>query len=336
MFTFAEEEYPDPNTPVDNLEARRTYLRKKIADPVIQFELFEYLYHHPEHRYIEYLLAEDYRPAWLGERTRRVWFDIETYYMPKDPELRTFFPTGSTHFVNKQRLGFAASMDDRREVAFWRESQAAEFITYLLSFDEIVSYNGLAFDNQVLAGYLGSHAKIQELYNKSLDLMLLCQMLDHLPYPRSLGDYAAQFLSDAKLQHSGKSIPLILRTGNEEDRCGVRFYCLKDVDLTMRLYTARNAAEHKARFASWHVDFISRLIQPAIKGEQIARGLHKPSSQRAVSIPEFFNDPAVVQLCNAFEGECHTLFAEVLAYAEAHLREFLVYVWSVRASCPRI
>jgi hypothetical protein len=132
MFTLVEEKVSLLMTVNDPIEVQRRYLRHKLADPVTTFEFFEHLYHHAQDRYLEYLLSEQYEPTWLGPYMRKVFFDIETLYWTNAKELHALYPTGSTNYFSKIRVGFAASMDDQGYVSFWREAQVSEFIDYLL------------------------------------------------------------------------------------------------------------------------------------------------------------------------------------------------------------
>jgi hypothetical protein len=129
-------------------------------------------------------------PAWDNSRVSKVFFDLETFYMPKDLGItRSVLPytlqherlygnqnkiTDTQDVVNTkpfsdQRLGLAVTIDDTGIVGCWDECQARNLAEYLLCFDEVVSFNGLRFDNKVMSRYL-VEGEFDQLNQKTFDL----------------------------------------------------------------------------------------------------------------------------------------------------------------------
>lgn len=98
---------------------------------------------------------------------------------------------------------------------------------------------------------------IQELYNRSFDLMLFVQMLTGR---RRKLDYLAKEIlgvgkyKDNELTNSG-GVPRILREGSASDVKRVWKYTLKDVGLLMTLYRRLNIdAEFKLDYWQWQIE----------------------------------------------------------------------------------
>lgn len=255
---------------VRELEKAHKEILKKLSDSAATEALIEHLYANPRKRHLEYFLSRDYKPVWLKGETDKVFFDIETLYLSDDEEIRRLYPTGSTHYIEKQRLGIAVSIADSGEVKCWEESEILEFVDHLLKFDEIVTFNGIEFDNYVLKGYL-KDSKFQKLYNRSFDLMLLVQK--DIGGRRSLESIARRRLGKGKFRFkkrgfNSKSIPRLIREGTPEKKQKVWKYCYIDTLLLMELYTDFGInLEKKVEFQRWQQERASSKLDEIIRQE---------------------------------------------------------------------
>ena len=223
-------------------------------------------YRHVQERFRENLFTNQYQPAWLKPDARRVFYDIETLQLPNDDEVESLYPTGSTNYYTKQRLGTCVSIDDAGKVECWDEQNVRQLKEYLLSFDEIVSFNGLRFDNYILQGYRGAPNEAQELVNRSLDVMLLLEFLEG--QRRSLDFFSKKYLGRGKLDRGGKSeqVPKTLREGDPEQIAWIWKYCYWDVLLLRDLYEAIPInRSKKVGFYSGMVQLIEREVAEATK-----------------------------------------------------------------------
>ncbi|HEX6977439.1 MAG TPA: ribonuclease H-like domain-containing protein [Patescibacteria group bacterium] len=250
---------------LSNLSVRHQLLLERANSEVLQEKLANYFYKNVQERWLLYLLNENYHPEYVFSKDDdKVFFDLETLYLPNDPEVleQTFY--NSTNYISKQRLGIAVTIDSKGGVKAWDEEGLVELIDYLIGFGEIVSYNGLKFDNVVLGGYKVDRNKIQELYNKSFDLLAFLQMVTGSR--RKLDSVAKDLIGvgkykDGNLQ-SSKNVPKILRDGNDELVKSAWKYTLKDVELLLHIYRKLYINSGlKLDFWSWQLDRIEAFLK---------------------------------------------------------------------------
>lgn len=213
-------------------------------------------------------------PRWLGAVASRVFVDTETLYMPDDPAVvEAVRAAGASNPVPFQRLAMAVTMDGEGEVRAWVEEQAQELVHYLLSFDEVVSFNGLGFDNHVLAAY-GTPQDARELARRTFDLMQY--LADGCGRRLGLDHWAQVRLGRRKVPLAsvvGQDVPVpnLIRSGDASVAAWVWTYCYRDVDLTCSLYedlevTQRAKVAFFLRFLQrWEERLESLLLAPAAK-----------------------------------------------------------------------
>ncbi len=192
------------------------------------------------------------KPDCLYPKEDKVFFDLETYYLPWDLGYsRRYADINRSEVMPKQRLGLAVTINAGGQVECWDECQAKQLVNFLLQYNQIVSYNGLRFDNLVLSAY-SSPEQAQQLETKTLDLYMHLQ--DIRGSSKRLTQWSEQYLglaNHAKLLISegfgyeeGKlikgfdkknSIPFILREGAAAQKRLVWVACFEDAMQTRSL-----------------------------------------------------------------------------------------------------
>lgn len=222
---------------IEELGKEHRNMVKRLSDTTaegIEEALRDY-FARDEHVFLKFFLTKDYRPVWLERNTDKVFFDIETLFLPNNKEVQRKTNKNS-HYIEHQRLGIAVSIDDNGKVRCWDETEVSDFIDYLLEFEEIITFNGLKFDNFILKGYIDNEDKFQSLYNRSFDLM---QYDKHLinKTRRSLNQIANYYLQEGKYGISdSRNVPQLLREGSPRKKRELWRYCYKDVYLLVKLY----------------------------------------------------------------------------------------------------
>lgn len=224
-----------------------------------------------EKRYFEFLTSDEYSPEWLKDKTKKVFFDTETYHLPNDDDIKILYSTKSTHYISKQRLGICVSIDDNGDVKFWDENKVLELIDYLLEYDEIITFNGIKFDNIVLSGYIppGQKNKIQKLYNKSFDLMRFLKFYEDKDHYCNLNYYAERYLGDGKLDgFSSINIPSLLREGTTDEISWVWKYCYWDTKIIFDIYKELSISKvEKQKYFQDELVNLDNAIRASIMGD---------------------------------------------------------------------
>lgn len=197
----------------------------------------------------------------------RVFFDLETYYLPQDLGYsRAYANLNRPEVLPKQRLGLAVTIDDAGKVGCWDECQASQLIDYLLKHDQIVSYNGLNFDNFVLSAY-SSREQFQQLMTKTFDLYVHLQEIRG--FKRRLIEWSHEYTGSANYAkilisqgfgfEEGKlvegfnaqnSIPLILRKGAAAQKRLVWAACFEDAYNTRAVLTELSLEQRLKNYES--------------------------------------------------------------------------------------
>lgn len=149
-----------------------------------------------------------------------IFFDIETYRVDDD----------LTEIVDPEKMKLALGVSHDRKAGFktWFESQAEEFIEYLLSFEKVVGFNIKHFDNTVLGKYKIGAKEI--LDNKSIDMMEVIE--GKIGQRVSLQSLVYATLDTSKSADGKQS--MTWWTEGRKDL--VEEYCKKDVELTEKLF----------------------------------------------------------------------------------------------------
>jgi hypothetical protein len=180
-----------------------------------------------------YLLSPDFKPEFLlAEPQSVVTFDIET---TEDEDHNPIF-------------ALAITIDHEGGVKKWVAGQENELVDYLCSHELVLSYNGLHFDLAVISQATSKY-KMQELFNKSLDIAVLAQSISPMQ-SRELRLWTVAMnttqtylpkLPWASAKTSGaENIPQVLKEGNEEDLMLIWQHCFDDVAETRKIYAFFN------------------------------------------------------------------------------------------------
>jgi DEAD/DEAH box helicase domain-containing protein len=145
--------------------------------------------------------------------------DIETQYLADE--------VGGWHNLAALRLAVAVTWDEDVGYRTWWEGQAGDLLAELGRSKLVVGYNISAFDYAVLSLY----GDTEELLEKTFDI--LDELWQQLHKRVSLNLVAKLNLGEAKAYESGADAVKLWRDGRLED---LEAYCLKDVELTKRLY----------------------------------------------------------------------------------------------------
>lgn len=163
--------------------------------------------------------------------------------------------------IPKLRLGLAVTIDNHGRVECWDECQARQLVDYITAFDQIVSYNGLNFDNYVLSAYTSPEG-IQAVSEKTFDLFQhlatskgikrrLAQwseeyfgISNHSKYLLSLG-YGFEEGRLVEGFERRNLIPFILRVGASAQKVLVWAACFEDTLNTLRIH---EELSHEQRF----------------------------------------------------------------------------------------
>ena len=169
---------------------------------------------------------------------------------------------------------------------------------------------------------------VQMLYNKSVDLMCYLHRRSGRLRPGALEYYAHTYWGDGKLRHySGKNIPFLLRWGSAAERQWVRFYGLKDVELTCRLYEVAGVAAHKRAFVAWQLQQISgKITSMTQRKDEGGIAAEIPESWGTGRPPPFGRQVNVVTALEACDEACETLFGEVKASIETYREDVQRYL----------
>lgn len=125
------------------------------------------------------------------------------------------------------QVSVAVTWDEDSGYRTWWEGQAGDLLAELDRAELVVGYNVSAFDYGVLSLY-GDTSKLAE---KTFDLLDEIRTQGHRLV--SLNRVAVLNLGEAKAYESGADAVRLWRDGRLED---LEAYCLKDVELTKRLY----------------------------------------------------------------------------------------------------
>ena len=223
-------------------------------------------------KFKEFLISPEYDPEWLKEGTRKVFYDVETQYLPEDIR-RVQIPNNPKP---QQKVAACVSIDDQGDVKCWDDQTSKNLIPYLLGYDEVVTFNGYVHDNMVLSGYAPNPKAVQELYNKSFDLMRHMAYRDtrggQMPnYNRKkLDRYAEEYLKESKLKNQTikgpKSVTQSIRNGSCEERAWVWKYCFQDVLLLVKLYMEfKISMRRKVNFYRQQIMDMERLTEECLK-----------------------------------------------------------------------
>lgn len=257
---------------IEMLEQKKQKILEKFSEPMIMQGVKDYVYRHPDKRFLEHLFSENCEPTWLQtEESTKVFYDIETKNLKRDEVIGSLYPTRSSHNTEKIRVGLAVSIDGDGEVRCWEESQVFELIDYLLSFDEIVSFNGLRFDNYVLKGYLNDQNKVQELLNKTFDMMLYL-MERRRTYRRiSLDRARKKYLNKSRgraFTEDSSRVPELLEFGSKKAKEWIWEYCFWDVEELVELYNNFQIdIDDKLRFYDWFLSWAVNGLFKAVSEE---------------------------------------------------------------------
>jgi len=174
-----------------------------------------------------------------------VFFDIETFYMPEELGFTRYIRDEREGYIPKQRLGLAVTIDNLGRVGCWDECQAKPLVDYLTQFDRVISYNGLAFDNLVLSGYVPPE-RVQVIAERTFDLYQYLTDLNGMKrklaqwseYYLGVTSFGKSLLSSGYGYENGRlvkgfdkknSIPFILREGSAAQKVLVWIACFEDV-----------------------------------------------------------------------------------------------------------
>lgn len=272
---------------IEKLAQKRQKILEKFSAPLIMQGVKDYVYRYPDKRFLEHLFSENYKPTWLqSEDTSKVFYDIETKNLKKDEDIGALYPTRSTHNTERIRVGLAVSIARDGQVRCWEGGQVFELIDYLLSFDEIVSFNGLRFDNYVLKGYLNDQDRIQELSNKTFDMMLYL-MEQKRTYRRISLDRARREYLDRPRERAftedSSRVPELLEFGSKEAKKWIWEYCFWDVEELVELYNNFQIdIDDKLRFYDWFLSWAVDGLLEAVSEE--LRILFSPSGIQATKL----------------------------------------------------
>ncbi len=202
----------------------------------------------------KFLISPNYHPEWLKENTRKVFYDVETQFFPND----LWDVRDPNNPKPDQKVAACVSIDDQGDVRCWDDQTARQLIPYLLSYDEVVAFNGYSHDNMVLSAYASDPNEVQSLYNKSFDLMRHMAFRetqwDQEPNynRRDLNYYADRYVAESKLKNhainGSKNIIELIRNGSDEERAWVWKYCFQDVLLLVKLYRQYKISMRKKAF----------------------------------------------------------------------------------------
>jgi DEAD/DEAH box helicase domain-containing protein len=145
--------------------------------------------------------------------------DIETQNLADE--------VGGWHNLQALQLAVAVTWDEDAGYRTWWEGQAGDLLAELGRSKLVVGYNISAFDYAVLSLY----GDTEELLEKTFDI--LDELWQQLHKRVSLNLVASLNLGEAKAYASGADAVKLWRDGRLED---LEAYCLKDVELTQRLY----------------------------------------------------------------------------------------------------
>jgi hypothetical protein len=226
-------------------------------------------------KFQEFLISPDYNPEWLKKNTRKVFYDLETQYFPND----LWGVRDPMNPKPDQKVAACVSIDDQGDVKCWDDQTAPRLIPYLLDYDEVVAFNGYAHDNMVLSGYAPHPGDVQELFNKSFDLMrhMAFRETHRNQDPnynrRDLNYYAEEYLRESKLKNQtingSRNIIELIRNGSAEDRAWVWKYCFQDVLLLVKLYKRfKISMRKKAFFLHQQILDMERLAEECLKNRQ--------------------------------------------------------------------
>lgn len=134
---------------------------------------------------------------------------------------------GGWHNLAALQLAVAVTWDEDTGYRTWWEGQAGDLLAELGRSKLVVGYNISAFDYAVLSLY----GDTEELLEKTFDV--LDELYQQLHKRVSLNLVAKLNLGEAKAYASGADAVKLWRDGRLDD---LEAYCLKDVELTQRLY----------------------------------------------------------------------------------------------------
>lgn len=145
--------------------------------------------------------------------------DIETQHLADE--------VGGWHNLQALQVAVAVTWDEDSGYRTWWEGQAGDLLAELGRSKLVVGYNISAFDYAVLSLY----GNTEDLLEKTFDL--LDELFQQTGRRVALNHVAKLNLGEAKTYESGADAVKLWRDGRLED---LEAYCLKDVELTKRLY----------------------------------------------------------------------------------------------------
>lgn len=145
--------------------------------------------------------------------------DLETQHLADE--------VGGWGNLEALQVAVAVSWDEDNGYRTWWEAQAADLVAELGRSRLVVGYNLSAFDYGVLSLY----GRVDDLADKTFDILDEIRSQGHRLV--SLNAIAKLNLGEAKAYESGADAVKLWRDGRLED---LEAYCLKDVELTKRLY----------------------------------------------------------------------------------------------------
>lgn len=148
---------------------------------------------------------------------REVYYDVETQ--------KSSAEVGGWHNTRHMLVSIVVTWSAEDGFRRWQESEVARLISYLSSFDRIISFNGDGFDSKVLSFY----GDVSEIKRKSLDLATTLK--------RNLGHrIGLQSIAEATLG-TGKTADGLtaLRWWKEGKLELIADYCQQDVQMLVDL-----------------------------------------------------------------------------------------------------
>lgn len=272
---------------IEELGREHRNMVKRLSDTTAEGieEVLRDYFARDENIFLKFFLVEDYRPVWLERNTDKVFFDIETLFLPNNEEVQKEVDENS-HYIEHQRLGIAVSIDGNGKVRCWDETEVSDFIDYLLEFEEVITFNGLKFDNFLLKGYIDNEDKFQSLYNRSFDLM---QYDKHLinGTRRSLNQMANYYLHEGKYGISdSRNVPQLLREGSPRKKRELWRYCYKDVYLLVKLYEELEInIGGRVKFQEVYQEMIGRGFEGFVIGEMESLSSEQTEQLRFYTTP---------------------------------------------------
>lgn len=206
--------------------------------------------------YWKYLTNPKFNPEWLQADTNKVFYDLEVNNFPDksldNPKL-------------KQSMSIAVSIDDMGEVNYWNPGSTEDLLSYLLEYDEVVSFNGLNHDNLILYSSGFNDRLIYELYNKSFDMMYYYN--SYMNKFNKLDSFSEKYLFKKghifknKIDKISTNTVETFKNGNREEKAYLWKYCFVDVHLLRDLYFVSNITlDEKYKLFLYYYNRVENII----------------------------------------------------------------------------